>query len=284
MKVLVLGGFGMAGHMIASYLAEKGHYVEILARSNRVIDLGCKVIECDIQNFEHLRNIIHNGEYNAIINAVGVLNKNADNNKEIAVLINSYLPHFLVKETMNLTTKIIQMSTDCVFSGKRGQYKEYDFKDGETFYDRTKALGEIDDTKNITFRCSIVGPDINVNGIGLFNWFMKQSQEVTGYTMSIWTGVTTLVLAQAMEQAILQDLSGIYNLVNNTSISKYEMLVLFNKYSKHDALNVLAVEGIKQDKSLINTREDFSFNVPSYDQMFSEMADWINNHKNLYKY
>ena len=83
------------------------------------------------------------------------------------------------------------MSTDCVFSGRRGGYTEKDFRDGETFYDRSKALGELEDDKNITLRNSIVGPDINPNGIGLFNWFMHQKDQVNGFSNTMWTGQTT---------------------------------------------------------------------------------------------
>ena len=78
------------------------------------------------------------------------------------------------------------MSTDCVFSGRRGGYSEDDLRDGESFYDRSKALGELEDGKNITLRCSIVGPDIKPAGIGLLNWFMQQSGEVNGYTKAMW--------------------------------------------------------------------------------------------------
>jgi dTDP-4-dehydrorhamnose reductase len=103
----------------------------------------------------------------------------------LAAFLNSYFPHFLAKTTENTNTQVIQMSTDCVFSGKKGSYSEYDLRDGESFYDRSKALGELDDEKNITLRNSIVGPDINSKGIGLLNWFMNNTREehnvINGY-------------------------------------------------------------------------------------------------------
>ena len=94
------------------------------------------------------------------------------------------------------------MSTDCVFSGKTGWYSETSSRDGETFYDRSKALGELENNKDLTFRNSIIGPDLNKNGIGLFNWFMKQEGQIYGFTKAIWTGVTTLTLAKAMERCV----------------------------------------------------------------------------------
>ncbi|MNC50315.1 hypothetical protein D3C75_995480 [compost metagenome] len=119
-------------------------------------------------------------------------------------------------------------------------------------------------------------------GIGLFNWFMKQDGEINGYTKAIWTGVTTLTLAKAMEQALQENLSGLYNLVNNETISKYELLKLFNKYMKSDQIEILSNEKLSLDKSLINNRNDFSFKVPGYEAMVAELKEWIDNHKELY--
>jgi len=168
------------------------------------------------------------------------------------------------------------------FSGKAGPYSENSFRDGETFYDRTKALGEVEDKKNLIFRNSIVGPDMKENGIGLFNWFMKQNDTINGYIKAIWTGVTTLTLAKAMERAVTENLAGIYNLVNNKSISKFDLLGLFNKYMRDDEILIKPSEAVNLNKSLINNRKDFSFVVPSYEQMVIEMKEWIYSHKELY--
>ena len=161
-------------------------------------------------------------------------------------------------------------------------YYEKSLRDGTTFYDRSKALGEIEDHKNLTFRNSIIGPDMNENGIGLFNWFMKQKGTIKGFTGALWTGVTTLTLAKAMDKAIEENLCGLYNLVNNVSISKYDLLVLFNKYFRNNSLTILKNDDFKLDKSLRSTRKDFSFAVPSYEQMVQEMKEWVAAHSNLY--
>lgn len=278
MKYLVLGAGGMAGHMISHYLIEQGEEVEGLERRN--LDY-CKTYVLDAIHFDELQKIIEHNKYDIIINCIGLLNQNAEDNVDLAILLNSYLPHFLAKVTKNMKTRVFQMSTDCVFSGKRGHYTENDFPDGETFYDRTKALGELNDEKNLTFRNSIIGPDINENGIGLFNWFMKQDGEFNGFEKSIWTGVTTLTLAKAMHKASYEKLTGLYNLVNNEVISKYGLVNLFNKYS-NKCLTIHKVDGIVHDKSLYRTRNDFSFEVPPYKQQVKEMFEWINSHKDLY--
>jgi dTDP-4-dehydrorhamnose reductase len=279
MKVLVLGGTGMAGHTISLYFKEAGHDVTAFSRGK--VDY-CKNINGDITDFEELKRMIIEGNYDAIINAIGILNQDAEDNKSNAVLLNSYLPHFLSDTTKSMTTRIVHMSTDCVFSGNTGGYTETAFRDGETFYDRSKALGELENTKDLTFRNSIIGPDMKENGIGLFNWFMKQDGQVNGFTKAIWTGVTTLTLAKAMEQALKENLSGLYNLVNNETISKYELIKLFNKYMRNGELEILESDKISLDKSLVNSRNDFSFIVPSYVEMIIEMKEWMDNHQELY--
>jgi dTDP-4-dehydrorhamnose reductase len=279
MKVLVLGGTGMAGHTISIYFKEAGH--DVIAFSRSKVDY-CKNIIGNITDFENLKKIIREGQYDGIINAIGILNQDAEVNKSTAVLLNSYLPHFLSDTTKDMKTRIIHMSTDCVFSGKTGRYSETSFRDGETFYDRSKALGELENNKDLTFRNSIVGPDMNEKGIGLFNWFMKQEGQINGFTKAIWTGVTTLTLAKAMEQALIENIIGICNFVNNETISKYELLKLFNKHMKTNELEILPNDKLSLDKSLINNRNDFSFKVPSYEVMIAEMKEWIDKNKELY--
>jgi dTDP-4-dehydrorhamnose reductase len=279
MKVLVLGATGMAGHVISLYFTEVGHDVTALSRREFKY---CKNIIGDVTDFKFLTKVIEEGNFDAVINAIGILNKDAENNKSDAVLLNSYLPHFLCKITRDLNTKIIHMSTDCVFSGKTGGYSETSYKDGETFYDRSKALGEFSNDKDLTFRSSIIGPDFNFNGIGLFNWFMRQEKQIYGYTSVIWTGVSTITLAKAMEKALEEKLSGLYNLVNNKIISKYELLKLFNEYMRDNKISILPSNEISIDKSLINNRDDFSFTVPSYENMVYEMKEWIEDHKSFY--
>lgn len=279
MKFLVLGATGMAGHTISIYLLERGHTVDTFSR--KAFAYGNNIVG-NVKNLINLEEIITNGRYDCIINCIGSLNQFAEDDKSDAVFLNSFLPHWLVKVTSTLKTKIIHMSTDCVFSGKQGNYIENVFPDGETFYDRSKALGEIRDTKNLTFRNSIIGPDISVKGIGLFNWFMQQNGTINGYKKAIWSGVTTLTLAKAMEQAAKEDLTGVYHLTNNSIICKYDLLCLFNKYFKAGRLNIMCVDGINLNKSLINTRRDFKFIVPSYEEMVKEMYEWVDVHQNLY--
>ena len=276
MKFLILGSTGMAGHLITTYLREGGH--EVYGLSRRKISPHVDII-LDVTHFEELAKIIRGGNFDCVVNCVGVLNRAAEDNKTLTIRLNSELPHFLAETTADLQTKIVQLSTDCVFSGSRGGYVENDFPNGKTFYDRTKALGELIDDKNITFRNSIIGADLERDGIGLLNWFLQQKGAVNGYTKSIWSGVTTLFLAQMIEIAAIENIHGLYQLTNNTPITKHELLKLFAKVFGKE-IKIASADGVAANKTLINTK---NFGVaPSYEQMLRDLRDWMIRHKNFY--
>ncbi len=279
MKFLILGCNGMAGHMISLYMKEQGHDVLGFAHTKSVL---VDSVEGDAHNVAYVKELIGVDRFDAVINCIGLLNKACDEHQAEAVYLNSYFPHHIAKLTEGTHTQIIHMSTDCVFSGKRGQYTEDDFGDGETFYDRTKALGEIINDKDLTLRQSIVGPDLNKNGIGLLNWFMQMHGEVMGYTGAMWTGQTTLQLAKTMEVAAKERVHGLYNMVPDTKISKCDLLALFNKYIRKEKIAVIPVDKMAADKSLKRTRWDFEYKIPDYEKMVAELAEWMRKHKAMY--
>lgn len=285
MKFLILGCNGMAGHTISLYLQERGHDV---FGFDRVKSPFIKSVAGDARDSKTVGEIITEGKFDTVINCIGILNQFAENNHELAAYLNAYFPHFLVKVTEGTDTQVIHMTTDCVFSGKKGGYTETDLRDGETFYDRSKALGEISDEKNLSLRNSIVGPDINPQGIGLLNWFMNNTigpnPEVNGFTKAMWTGQTTLQVAKTMEMAAKERAHGLINAVPSTSISKYDLLELFNKYLRGGKVKINPIEGVKADKSLVRTNFDFDYYIPDYDTMVREMAEYIRSHKDLYKH
>jgi len=279
MKFLVIGCNGMAGHMISLYLKEQGHDVTGYARSESKY---VKTVIGDASDFIRVKDVIRKGNYDTVINCIGILNQFAENDHANAVILNAYLPHYLANVTNGTDTQVIHMSTDCVFSGKSGGYTEDSVRDGVTFYDRSKALGELEDDKNLTLRQSIVGPDIKKEGIGLLNWFMQQTGEVNGFIGALWTGETTLQLAKTMEIAAKERVSGLYNMVPESNISKYELLKLFNHYLRHDEIIVHPVQGVTADKTLVRTKFDFDYKIPDYETMVQELAKWMQNHKEMY--
>jgi dTDP-4-dehydrorhamnose reductase len=280
-KVLVLGANGMLGHVIATYLRENGYKVDTISNSKKLDD---RTLLLDLTDKAAFEKYLAENKYDVIVNAVGLLIKMSDERKDLAAYLNAYMPHQLEQIFKDTGTKIIHCSTDCVFSGRHGPYKENDFLDGELFYDKSKALGEIINDKDLTFRQSIIGPDMNENGIGLFDWFMAQSGQIDGYTKAIWNGVTTIELAKGVKDAIEQNLTGLYQLVPTENITKYELLKLFNEIFER-GINIIPEEkSMDTNKTLINTRTDFNHVVPSYPVMISEMKAWVDGHKGLYKH
>lgn len=281
MNFLVLGASGMAGHMVSLYLEECGHTVTRFDKKRIPV---IKSIVSDVRDLEGVKAHILAGNYDSVVNCIGVLNQFAEQNKELAILLNSYFPNFLASVTLTTNIQIIHLSTDCVFSGNRGSYTEEDIPDGTTLYDRTKALGELNDKKNITLRTSIIGPDINEDGIGLLNWFMKQEGSIKGFTKAMWTGVTSLQLAKVIEAAAKNKIHGLYNMVHEKPISKYELIRLLNHHLRKDSMKIVPSESIISDKSLLRTKFEFDYIIPDYETMIFDLADWIRRHKDLYSH
>jgi dTDP-4-dehydrorhamnose reductase len=282
-KVLILGANGMAGHVITTGLREDASYFDTIsvARNNSIIKPDCLL---DVTDFAELQKLIKKIKPDVIINCVGILNRIAEENPHRAVLINSYLPHFLEFITNNSKTKVIHISTDCVFSGKDGNYTEHSFKDGIGYYAQSKGLGEVVNSKDLTLRTSIIGPEINSNGIGLFHWFYNQYGQINGYTNAYWTGISTIELLNAIKFAITDDkIVGLFHLVNDKKISKYHLLEIMNNEFKKQ-VTLIPDDKYKIDKSLLNTRKDFSFQIKNYDEMIKEMKIWIKNHEDIYRH
>lgn len=270
----------MAGHVVATYLRENGLEVDTLSAKNRLDKDTFLVDVTDLGNF---KNFLDNHKFDVVINCIGLLVKESEQRPDLAAYLNSFLPHFLEKYYQK-GAKLIHLSTDCVFSGKKPPYHENSEYDGQSFYDRSKALGEVINDKDLTLRMSIVGPDMNKSASGLFNWFYQSSDEIFGYTKAMWTGVTTIELAKAIKAAIEQNLTGLYHLVPKASISKFGLLQLFKEVFKRSDISIKPKSDFVVDKSLVNTRVDFQYDVPDYETMIEEMKDWIVAHKGLYKH
>jgi dTDP-4-dehydrorhamnose reductase len=279
MKVLVLGAGGMAGHVIATHLKESGFQVDTISARH---PLNKETTLIDVTNQNLLNTYLTDNHYGVIVNAIGILVQQSEEHKDLSTYLNSYLPHYLERRYKYTDTKIIHLSTDCVFSGKNAPYHENSVYDGELFYDRTKALGEIINNKDLTFRMSIIGPDMQASGTGLFNWFYAQTGEILGFTKAIWNGVTTIELAKAIEAAINQELIGLYHLVPKDNISKKNLIEVFKAVFDREDIKIKLDDRLSQDKTLINNRKDFDHYVPDYKQMINEMKQWIDNHDTLY--
>lgn len=279
MRVLVLGAGGMAGHVVSVILKEYGYNVSTLSAHKKIAD---DTILMDITDQRKFQDFLKQNHFDVIVNCVGILIQVSEKRKDLSTYLNAYMPHQLESMYVNTNTKIIHLSTDCVFSGEHAPYYEDSVPDGNLFYDRTKYLGELNNEKDLTFRMSIIGPDISPEGVGLFSWFMKQSGEISGYSKAIWNGITTIELAHAIHVAIQKNLCGLYHLVPNANISKYNLLQLFKQVFDRNDITVLANERVALDKTLVNTRTDFDFVIKDYPAMIADMKKFMEKHRILY--
>lgn len=279
-KILILGSTGMLGHQVYFHLRKRSIYqVFDLSFRNKLRD---DTIICDITDFESLSAIIKNIRPDVIVNCIGILIKGSSDNPKNSILINAYFPHWLVSAADEIGSKVIHISTDCVFSGKKGGYVESDFRDADDVYGRGKALGEIYSDHHLTLRTSIIGPELKENGEGLFHWFMDQHGQVNGYTEAYWGGVTTLELSKVIEISIENSLTGLYHVTNGIPISKFDLLTLFNNVFLR-GLVVNQYQGKKVDKSLKSEKVIPGINIPSYEDMLKQMREFMESKSELYQ-
>lgn len=271
----------MVGHQVLNFLEKSNKYnIYDLSRSKK-FRVDTRLL--DVINFNELQEYIKEIDPDYIINCIGILINGSKKDISNAIMINSYLPHYLAKIADKINSFLIHISTDCVFSGSKGSYTENDFRDGNDAYSRTKILGEVINTKHLTLRTSVIGPEIREKGDGLFHWFMSQQKQIHGYKNTIWSGVTTIEFAKVVKWAIESKITGIYHVTNNSDISKYNLLELFKKYFKKK-IDIIPFENKKVDKSFKDTRQLLNYKIPTYDQMIEEMAREVLDNKDLYKH
>ncbi len=272
MKILVLGSNGMAGHTVTRYMSLQGYNVTTFARSDADIIKDVENKEKVISFFEENKD-----EYDFIINCIGLLVKDSINRPDRAAIINGWFPHMIENVIKDSPTRLIHLSTDCVFDGKTGNYVETDIHTETNFYGRSKSYGEINNNKDITFRMSIVGTEIKTNGTGLLNWILTSKEtELSGWENAWWNGMTTLQLAKCIEKYIQNPIiTGIYNLVNNdVKINKYELLCKINEIYKLEK-TIIKSNGSKTiNKILVDTQELIDFKIPEYNIQLTELQEF----------
>lgn len=282
-RILILGSAGMAGHVVKKHLRDSGKYV--IGELARTVSPSKFSYAIDVSDLTSLDQVIIEFKPNVIINCIGVLNKEAEENPDKAILLNSYLPHHLAKKANASGARLIHISTDCVFSGLKGNYLDTDLKDGIGFYAQSKALGEVSYSTHLTIRTSIIGPEIKSNGIGLLHWFLRnEAKEIKGYTQAYWGGVTTIQLAIAIGHAIEESLSGLIHLTNGERISKFDLVNIFKEVFKKD-VQIQADDHYSVDKSLAVSEQTILLGeVPCYEKMVKDMKTWIQANRELYSH
>ncbi|MEA1852157.1 SDR family oxidoreductase [Cytobacillus sp. OWB-43] len=269
MKLLILGGKGMAGHMLASYFHAYSTFdVYTTSRGHSESD---HQLYLDVTRTTDVEAVIDKVQPDIVINCVGILNEHASSNTKLAFQVNSLLPQALAGIMEKRGGRLIHISTDCVFLGDKGGYTEEDITDGTSIYAQSKQLGEVSSPPHLTVRTSIIGPELKQDGIGLFLWFMEQTGTIKGFSNVYWNGVTTLELAKAIHQMIQEDIQGLYHLGMPQAVSKYELLSLIKEVFHKDDISIISDDVEKLDRTVQTVRKDFSYLFPTYKEMLIEL-------------
>jgi dTDP-4-dehydrorhamnose reductase len=284
-KVLILGSTGLLGSTISKYFSIKSNFkcFGTIRKSSDRKKLkyikNIKLYKVDFEKSRNLRKVFKMIKPNLIINCIGVvkqvLNKNM--NSEI-IRINSFLPHHLL-ELANENNKIrfIHFSTDCVFSGLKGNYSEDDVTDAKDIYGASKMLGEVNYPNSITLRTSIIGHELNTK-YSLLNWFLSQKKSIKGYKNAIFSGLTALEIARALEKYIIpkKKIKGIYHL-SGKPISKYDLLYIIKKIYKKK-IKIMPDSKIKINRSLNANlfKRATGYKPKSWNKLIQEMYDFHN--------
>ena len=229
-KILILGASGMIGNGIMQEMSNNDESIVFGTYNKNFYFKNHKnFFKLDLFLEGSFKNLFHKLNPNYVINCAGIT-KHIDHKftKDEVKYLNAELPHMLAKHCTENKSKLIHVSSDCVFSGKKGNYSENDETDANDLYGITKAAGEIKDNNNITVRTSTIGFEIG-SKYGLLEWFLSQDKNVKGYTQAFFSGLSNYHLSSVIREIFIKkDLKGLFN-VSGEKISKYNLLKLINK-------------------------------------------------------
>ena len=284
MKVLILGGAGMLGHELLKQLQGR-HDARVTLRQSLEAYASCglfsmrnAVSDVDVCAPGRVEQVLADFRPQVVINAVGIVKQRPESHDSmLSIEVNSLLPHRLALDCRAVGARLIHLSTDCVFSGESGGYRESDRPDPLDLYDRSKLLGEVTaESGAITLRTSMIGLGL-YRKTSLVDWFLAQKGPVKGYRKAIFSGLTTFEIARVIGALIEKypDASGLYHL-SADPINKFDLL---KKLADQLGLKtqIVPVDEPRIDRSLDSTRfrQAFSYTPPSWDAMLAELAGEI---------
>lgn len=284
-KILILGSTGLLGSALLKYFSKKNNfkcYGGIRKKSDTIKLKNIKNIKLYKINYKKKRDIIkvfNQIKPDLIVNCIGVIKQLVQKKKVSEILrVNSVLPHYFA-QIVNLQKKIrlIHFSTDCVFSGTKGKYRETDLPDAQDIYGRSKLLGELSYPNTLTLRTSVIGHELQTK-YSLLNWFLDQKKSVKGYKNAIFSGLTSLEIAKVLDKFIIpnKNLEGLYHL-SGKKISKYDLLNLIKKVYKKD-IKININKNVKINRSLnSNSLQQITGYKPSgWNKIIKEMFEFTN--------
>lgn len=281
MKILILGGSGMLGHRLWMTLSQT-HEVWVTVRGDasqfpddRAFPAVSVRPHVDALVFDEVVRVLSTVRPEVLINCIGLIKQRSLAQDPLSALqVNSLLPHRLSHFCEAANIRMIHFSTDCIFSGKRGNYIESDISDAIDLYGRTKYLGEVSYPHTLTLRTSIVGRELKSRR-GLIEWFLSQQGQISGYQHAIYTGFTTLEMSRIVNDYVISNsaLSGIYH-VSSEPISKHDLLCIARDAFNHDVEIIPDTEFVI-DRSLDSARfrSITNYSPPSWKDMITELSE-----------
>lgn len=280
MKVLVLGGDGMLGHELFFSLRER-HETRVTLRqplaaygAHGLFNAQNAVPQIDVRAPGGIEQVLEDFRPQAVVNAVGIVKQRPESEDAlISIEVNSLTPHRLAVACHAIGARLVHLSTDCVFSGRRGRYSETDLPDPPDVYGRSKLLGEVSGEGALTLRTSMIGLGL-YRKTSLVDWFLAQKGRVQGYRNAIFSGLTTRELARVIGMLIEKhpQASGLYH-VAAQPISKLDLLSKLRERLGL-AIEIVPADEPRIDRSLDGTRfrRVFAYTPPTWDAMLDELA------------
>jgi len=280
--IVVLGVNGMLGNKIFQYFKDKTNLnVKGILRKRSNLPVSYKhhkskdLIECDALEKDHLSSLINNLKPDFVVNCIGIVkNHHQSDDPLISIKINSLLPHVLSAICEREDSKLIHISTDCVFSGRSGFYCETDPTDPIDLYGKSKLLGEVFNGKDLTLRTSCIGEEL-ITQRNLLSWFLSQNSTINGFSKAIFSGLPTIEIARIIFELIMPNssLNGVYHLSSNP-IDKFTLLNLINKIYKK---NIIIKKNTQYviDRSLDSTkfRKATGYKPPEWNELVQLMYE-----------
>lgn len=261
LRILVLGAGGMLGSTLLRYFSLQSNLeVYGTARSYHSVRTLPEALHAqlklnvDVENADHLLKVVAKVRPDVVLNCVGIVKQLSEADDALTALpINSLLPHRLAKLCAASGARLIHFSTDCIFSGSKGMYKESEFPDADDLYGRSKLLGEVDYSNAITLRTSLIGHELSGNR-SLVSWFLSQSGSIKGFRRAIFSGLPTIEIARVIHEHVLpnRDLCGLYHL-SVDPISKFDLLRLVADVY-HKSIEIIPDGEFIIDRSLDSSR------------------------------
>lgn len=281
MRILIIGGSGMLGHQLWRQLHARHETWVTLRRpaaffkSSGLFEADRVIQDFDAANTASLLAAFAKAKPEVVINCAAVLNKTNDQEAALQALrINGVLPHELARFCALVNARFIHISTDGVFSGKKGNYQETDVADATDLYGKTKSLGEVIAPHCLVVRTCIIGRELG-ECKSLLEWFLGQEgQTIKGFKHAIFTGFTTLALARILEEIIVRwpELSGLYHIAGDP-ISKFDLLCYAKRAFKWNG-TIHPEESLQCNRSLDSGKFTMrtGFVAPSWEEMLAELS------------